>query len=84
MTDDCIYRFYLPASPDTWSRLTPEERVLAIARLQEDGTISHHVTLADINASNRKQVYKALTDWKVWVWMLMFFSGSVANTSISK
>ncbi|KAL1930106.1 hypothetical protein VTP01DRAFT_1260 [Rhizomucor pusillus] len=75
--------FYLPASPDTWSRLTPEERALAIARLQEDGTISHHVTLADINASNRKQVYKALTDWKVWVWMLMFFSGSVANTSIS-
>lgn len=74
--------FYLPASPETWSILTLEEQQLAVSRLAlEDG---RHVSLGDLDASNRKQAIKAMTDWKVWMWMVMFFSGSVANTSISK
>lgn len=74
--------FYLPASPETWSILTLEEQQLAVSRLAfEDG---RHVSLGDLDASNRKQAIKAMTDWKVWMWMIMFFSGSVANTSISK
>ncbi|CDS05951.1 hypothetical protein LRAMOSA08479 [Lichtheimia ramosa] len=73
--------FYLPASPETWSILTLEEQQLAVSRLAlEDG---RHVSLGDLDASNRKQAIKAMTDWKVWMWMVMFFSGSVANTSIS-
>ncbi|KAI7887302.1 MFS general substrate transporter [Lichtheimia hyalospora FSU 10163] len=72
--------FYLPASPETWSRLTLEEQRLAVSRLAEDGV---HVSLSDLDTSNRKQAIKALVDWKVWIWMVMFFSGSVANTSIS-
>ncbi|KAI9493037.1 major facilitator superfamily domain-containing protein [Zychaea mexicana] len=72
--------FYLPASPETWSRLSAEERVLAINRLEHR---KQHFTLGDLDASNRKQAVKAFTDWKVWIWMVMFFSGSVANTSIS-
>ncbi|KAG2227553.1 hypothetical protein INT45_002238 [Circinella minor] len=72
--------FYLPASPETWNRLSSEERELAVARLEDK---KQHVTLGDLDASNRKQAFKAFTDWKVWVWMIMFFSGSVANTSIS-
>ncbi|KAI9310437.1 major facilitator superfamily domain-containing protein [Dichotomocladium elegans] len=73
--------FYLPASPDTWSVLTPEEKALAVTRLAtQDGK---HATLGDLDSSNRQQAIKALTDWKIWIWMLMFFSGSVANTSIS-
>lgn len=76
--------FYLPASPSTWSIFTEEEKLLAIERLNEDGeTINHHITLGDLDASNKKQALKALTDWKVWMYMAMFFSGSVPNTSIS-
>ncbi|CAO0797286.1 unnamed protein product [Mucor circinelloides] len=76
--------FYLPASPSTWSIFTEEEKILAIERLDEDGEIiNHHITLGDLDASNKKQALKALTDWKVWMYMIMFFCGSVPNTSIS-
>lgn len=79
------YSFYLPESPSTWTMFTVEERILAVKRLEEDGETNHtHVTLGDLDASNKKQAIKALTDWKVWVYMLMFFCGSVPNTSISK
>jgi hypothetical protein len=75
----------LPASPSTWSAFTEEEKLLAIERLSEDGEIiNHHITLGDLDASNKKQALKALTDWKVWMYMIMFFCGSVPNTSISK
>ncbi|CAO3630814.1 unnamed protein product [Mucor hiemalis] len=76
--------FYLPESPSTWSIFTEEERVLAVTRLNEDGHQDHtHMTLGDLDASNKKQALKALTDWKVWMYMIMFFCGSVPNTSIS-
>ncbi|KAJ8653364.1 hypothetical protein O0I10_011015 [Lichtheimia ornata] len=78
--------FYLPSSPETWSRLTLEEQRLAVSRLaiEDGGQHHHHVSLRDLDdASNREQAIKALVDWKVWLWMVMFFSGSVANTSIS-
>ncbi|KAI8646788.1 major facilitator superfamily domain-containing protein [Parasitella parasitica] len=76
--------FYLPGSPSTWSMFTEEEKILAIERLNEDGEITnHHITLGDLDASNKKQALKALTDWKVWMYMVMFFCGSVPNTSIS-
>lgn len=80
-----FYSFYLPASPSDWPIFTEEEKLLAISRLNEDGDASHvHVTLGDLDASNKKQALKALTDWKVWLYMVMFFCGSVPNTSISK
>ncbi|KAF1802631.1 major facilitator superfamily domain-containing protein [Mucor lusitanicus] len=76
--------FYLPVSPSTWSIFTEEEKLLAIERLNEDGEIiNQHITLGDLDASNKKQALKALTDWKVWIYMVMFFCGSVPNTSIS-
>ncbi|KAI8383984.1 major facilitator superfamily domain-containing protein [Blakeslea trispora] len=73
--------FYLPDSPSNWSLFTEEEKLMAVARL-EDG-ISHHITLGDLDASNKRQALKALTDRKVWMYMIMFFCGSVPNTSIS-
>lgn len=80
-----LHSFYLPESPSTWSIFTEEERVLAVTRLNEDGHVDHtHMTLGDLDASNKKQALKALTDWKVWMYMIMFFCGSVPNTSISK
>ncbi|GAA5795862.1 hypothetical protein HPULCUR_001224 [Helicostylum pulchrum] len=76
--------FYLPESPSTWSVFTEEEKIMAVARLNEDGEgIYMHTTLSDLDASNKKQALKALTDWKVWIYMTMFFCGSVPNTSIS-
>jgi hypothetical protein len=76
---------YLPASPSTWSVFTKEEKLLAVSRLNEDGDATvAHMTLGDLDASNKKQALKALTDWKVWMYMIMFFCGSVPNTSISK
>ncbi|CAO3593997.1 unnamed protein product [Absidia cylindrospora] len=75
-----IAAFYLPTSPDTWPMLTEEERVIAVYRLESS---QQHYTLGDLDASNKKQAYKALTDWKIWMWMLMFFCGSVPNTSVS-
>lgn len=83
----CLYTcsFYLPSAPSTWNIFTEEEKLLAIERLEEDGEIvNHHITLADLDASNKKQALKALTDWKVWMYMVMFFCGGVPNTSISK
>ncbi|CAO3693813.1 unnamed protein product [Rhizopus stolonifer] len=76
-----IAYFYLPSSPSTWFVLTPEERTLSVSRLEENNYI--HLNLADLDASNKKQAFKALKDWKVWVYMLMFFCGSVPNTSVS-
>ncbi|KAG0938213.1 hypothetical protein G6F57_007003 [Rhizopus arrhizus] len=75
--------FYLPTSPSTWFMLTPEERALSVSRLEDESGGHAHMTLADLDASNKKQAFKALTDWKVWIYMLMFFCGSVPNTSIS-
>ncbi|KAG2211881.1 hypothetical protein INT47_004568 [Mucor saturninus] len=76
-----IALFYLPESPSTWTMFTVEERILAVKRLEEDGETNHtHVTLGDLDASNKKQAIKALTDWKVWIYMVMFFCGSVPNT----
>ncbi|KAI8990855.1 major facilitator superfamily domain-containing protein [Mycotypha africana] len=74
--------FYLPASPSTWSALTEEEKYVALSRLDEDG-VHEHITLGDLDTSNKKQALKALTDWKVWMYMIMFFCGSVPNTSVS-
>lgn len=76
---------YLPVSPSTWSVFTEQEKLLAILRLNDDGDVIHTtVTLGDLDASNKKQALKALTDWKVWIYMIMFFCGSVPNTSVSK
>ncbi|KAI9487467.1 MAG: major facilitator superfamily domain-containing protein [Benjaminiella poitrasii] len=76
--------YYLPSSPADWTFLNEEERTLAVSRLNEDGeVIDAHVTLGDLDESNKKQAIKALTDWKVWVYMVMFFCGSVPNTSVS-
>ncbi|CEI98925.1 hypothetical protein CU097_008505 [Rhizopus azygosporus] len=78
-----IAYFYLPSSPSTWTILTAEERILAVSRLEHEDNKHTHMTLADLDASNKKQAVKALTDWKVWMYMLMFFCGSVPNTSVS-
>ncbi|KAI8338975.1 major facilitator superfamily domain-containing protein [Chlamydoabsidia padenii] len=72
--------FYLPASPGTWLFLTEEERSLATTRLE---STHQHFTLGDLDSTNKKQAWMAVTDGKVWLWMFIFFCGSVPNTSVS-
>lgn len=80
-----LFSFYLPKSSSTWSALTEEEKVLVVSRLEEEGGLQErHLGLADLTASNREQAFSALKDWKVWIYMIMFFCGSVPNTSVSK
>ncbi|KAI9289389.1 major facilitator superfamily domain-containing protein [Umbelopsis sp. AD052] len=74
--------FYLPVGPSTCRWLTDEEKVLAVERLEAEGP-SGHQSLADINPSNRKEAFEAFKDWKVWFYMVIFFCGSVPNTSVS-
>lgn len=76
--------WYLPESPETCPWLTAEEQILAVTRLGAENNIVLHESPHDIDASNRLEIVEALTDWKVWLWMLMFFCGSVPNTSVSK
>ncbi|KAG2181847.1 hypothetical protein INT44_008663 [Umbelopsis vinacea] len=75
--------WYLPEAPETCSWLTAEERILAVTRLHSENNVVLHESPHDIDASNRAEIIAAMTDWKVWVWMLMFFCGSVPNTSVS-
>jgi hypothetical protein len=56
---------------------------LAEERLKAEGAGGHQ-SLADITPSNRKEAFEAFKDWKVWMYMIIFFCGSVPNTSVSK
>lgn len=77
--------WYLPESPQTCPWLTEEERILAVTRLTSGDTVDvEDMAPHEIDKRNRQEIYEALIDWKVWLWMLMFFCGSVPNTSVSK
>lgn len=77
--------WYLPESPQTCPWLSEEERVLAVTRLTSGDTVDmEDMAPHEIDKRNRQEIYEALIDWKVWLWMLMFFCGSVPNTSVSK
>ncbi|KAG2185027.1 hypothetical protein INT43_000940 [Umbelopsis isabellina] len=76
--------WYLPESPQTCPWLSEEERVLAVTRLTSgDAFDIEDMAPHEINKRNRQEIYEAIIDWKVWLWMLMFFCGSVPNTSVS-
>ncbi|GAB5587377.1 hypothetical protein Unana1_02277 [Umbelopsis nana] len=75
-------RFYLPAGPTTCRWLTDDQKRWAEERLQAEGPGGHQ-SLADITLSNRKEAFEAFKDWKIWLYMAIFFCGSVPNTSIS-
>ncbi|KAG2181945.1 hypothetical protein INT43_006870 [Umbelopsis isabellina] len=74
--------FYLPADSSKCSWLTEDEKVLAEERLRLEGSGGHQ-SLGDLSSSNRQEAFAALKDWKVWLYMIIFFCGSVPNTSIS-
>ncbi|KAH8547870.1 major facilitator superfamily domain-containing protein [Umbelopsis sp. PMI_123] len=74
--------FYLPDGPAKCRWLTEEEKQLAEQRISSEGPGGHQI-LADINPSNRTEAFEAFKDWKVWMYMIIFFCGSVPNTSVS-
>jgi hypothetical protein len=73
----------LPDGPAKCRWLTEEEKQLAEQRISSEGPGGHQI-LADINPSNRTEAFEAFKDWKVWMYMIIFFCGSVPNTSVSK
>ncbi|KAH7915560.1 major facilitator superfamily domain-containing protein [Hygrophoropsis aurantiaca] len=69
--------FILPDFPHNTRWLTPEERELAITRLQEDLVLD---TEEDINASPVKGLRMALADWKVWWFAIAAISQLIAQS----
>ncbi|CAG7983613.1 unnamed protein product [Penicillium olsonii] len=68
---------FLPDSPVTAPQLSEHERRMAVERLRDNQT--------GIENRNMKprQIFEALTDWKVWIFFLLGFSGNIPNGGIS-
>ncbi|KAK9857913.1 hypothetical protein MYU51_020289 [Penicillium brevicompactum] len=68
---------FLPDSPVTAPQLSEHERRLAVERLRDNQT--------GIENRNMKprQIFEALTDWKVWTFFLLGLSGNIPNGGIS-
>ncbi|ORY10938.1 major facilitator superfamily domain-containing protein, partial [Clohesyomyces aquaticus] len=63
-----IASFILLDFPANTKTLTDRERVIAIARLQEGGVMTH--TEGDVRLGKRKSIMLALTEWRVWGFIL--------------
>ena len=72
-----IIAIFLPDSPVTARTFSPREKRLAIERLRDNQTGVENKTLKP------GQVLEALLDWKVWVFLLLGFSGNIPNGGIS-
>ena len=68
--------FVLPDFPTTTRWLTPQERALAIKRMEEDVGISDH----EETGRKGNGLWLAITDWKVWWLAFMLMSESVAQS----
>ncbi|CAG7969097.1 unnamed protein product [Penicillium salamii] len=68
---------FLPDSPVSAPQLSERERKMAVERLKDNQT--------GIENRNMKprQIFEALTDWKVWVFFLLGLSGNIPNGGIS-
>lgn len=68
----------LPDSPETASFLTEEEKAFIIRRLQQDaGTAAGKVQTNE--GYKWSSLKAALTDWKIYVFVLIFWGNSVCN-----
>ncbi|KAF8558925.1 MFS general substrate transporter [Imleria badia] len=65
-----------PSSPSRW--LTPQERALALLRMEEDGLVDEEET--DNMKGQAAGLLLALSDWKVW-WLSIALTSMVASLS---
>lgn len=72
-----VITIFLPDSPVTTRYLSNREKWVAIERLRDNqtGVENKHLKWA--------QVWEALTDWKVWTFLLLGLSGNIPNGGIS-
>ncbi|KAL7932956.1 major facilitator superfamily domain-containing protein [Trichoderma chlorosporum] len=72
-----IWKF-LPDSPGTASFLTAEEKEFVVYRLEHDtGSGRGRVTNSD--KVTKKQIISALTDWKIWLSVFMYWATSIGS-----
>jgi len=71
--------FVLPDFPTTTSWLTPQERALAIKRMEEDAGVGDE---QQTEQGAAKGLWLALTDWKVW-WLALALTSQVVALSFN-
>ena len=72
--------FVLPDFPETTRWLSPQERALAILRMEEDGATQEDDEEKD--ASHARGLWLAVTDWKVW-WLSLALTSEVVALSFN-
>jgi len=73
-----IAMFVLPDFPATTSWLTPQERALAIRRMEEDAGVGDEAQTEGTHSG----LYLAVTDWKVW-WLSFALTAQVVALSFN-
>ncbi|KAJ5702023.1 hypothetical protein N7488_009571 [Penicillium malachiteum] len=72
-----IMFIFLPDSPVTAPQLSDREKRLAVERLRDNQTGIENKNLKP------RQILEAISDWKVWIFFLLGFSGNIPNGGIS-
>ena len=73
--------FVLPDFPETTRWLSPQERALALLRIEEDGATQEEDE-DEKNASHARGLWLAITDWKVW-WLALALTSQVVALSFN-
>jgi sugar phosphate permease len=71
--------FVLPDFPTTTRWLTPQERALAIKRMEEDVGVNDH----EETGEQGNGLWLAITDWKVW-WLAFLLTSQVVALSFNE
>lgn len=66
----------MPSFPATWRYLSPRQREVAIARMSGESNNEGHTGLS------KKALKRAFTDWKVYIFSIMYASMNVNLSSI--
>jgi hypothetical protein len=77
-----IAPFLLLDYPATTKRLTPEQRALAVARLQADGITSRSADGEAASISHWRAFVSAISNWRVW-WLSLGYMTIIGCYSLS-
>ena len=77
-----IAPFFLLDYPATTKRLTPEQRELAVARLQADGITSRSADGEVASISHGRAFVSAISNWRVW-WLCLGYMTIIGCYSLS-
>ena len=74
-----IAMFVLPDFPATTSWLSPQERALALRRMEEDAGVTEE---ADAEKGAAAGLWMAISDWRVW-WLAFALTAQVVALSFN-